>query len=62
MFREKNKPCSLVNYRALFSIFMAENGGFEPPEACTSIDFKSTAIDRSANSPFFTQNARNYST
>ena len=41
---------------------MAENGGFEPPEACTSIDFKSTAIDHSANSPFFIFNLRNYIT
>ena len=38
---------------------LAENGGFEPPEACTSIDFKSTAIDHSANSP---QNERYYIT
>ena len=30
---------------------MAEDRGFEPLEACTSIDFKSTAIDRSASPP-----------
>ncbi len=38
-------------YNSLYH-YEAENGGFEPPEACTSIDFKSTAIDHSANSPF----------
>ena len=49
--RDKNKPCSFMNYRVIISKILAENGGFEPPEACTSIDFKSTAIDHSANSP-----------
>ncbi len=30
---------------------MAEGEGFEPPEACASIDFKSTAFDHSASPP-----------
>ena len=31
----------------------AESEGFEPPEVLPSTVFKTAAIDRSANSPFF---------
>ena len=42
---------AFISKRSIPCYYLAENGGFEPPEACTSIDFKSTAIDHSANSP-----------
>ena len=30
---------------------MADSEGFEPPEACTSMVFKTIAVDHSANCP-----------
>lgn len=31
---------------------LAESGGFEPPEACTSSLFESDTLDHSDNSPY----------
>ena len=49
--RAKKHPPAKIPKGDYFQNLMAENRGFEPLEACTSIDFKSTAIDRSASSP-----------
>ena len=39
------------NRAALECACVAEREGFEPPDACTSLDFKARAFDHSAISP-----------
>ena len=44
--------CKINEKNTIYSAFsVAESVGFEPTEAFTSMVFKTTAFDRSANSP-----------
>ena len=46
------RMCKINEKSTIYSAFsMAESVGFEPTEAFTSMVFKTTAFDRSANSP-----------
>lgn len=47
------KICKINEKSTICSAFdVAESVGFEPTEAFTSMVFKTTAFDRSANSPY----------
>jgi hypothetical protein len=48
---DRRNPAAYCRRRGSNKTLLAEGGGFEPPEACTSTVFKTVAFVRSANLP-----------